>query len=635
MAKGDSTQHLLDLLEQANRFYGIYSQKQLAETQMISNQNAMEYKTNKAIEIADKKDTLKFQEKILLNEYSKNEREIEKISNDLAALNNTFDDHTYLIENKHGTEEGKAMLKDMGITSVEDFDVRYQLAGNTAETLANVNNAISVQDDYIDLLKDNINLINDDSQRILNGMIDVTSTPEEIAAIGGDMSDIVDKSDFLKEVNVRSPYISDPAHEFYNPEGFDIMAHKPEDWDDTKAWATVDEIGRVDKLSDEARNLYEKNVLYSPFEDENQLFRRKAILGDIFTEGGKIIPKALFDRARVQEQYHLQNYVDQQKLIAAEQAKPWHLQKVNREIIKGYDGLIANIQTAEDADDKHAEKTKTAIGTIGKALEGWDLSPGNSSQVQKMVDMQIVEMVIEYGDDRSFRNLKIRDVFKSADGTGHTPFSNWVWTDVGKSTTRNAYYNAETLGDLYDLMTEEKDMDAKKYRFWSKIWNDAIVGHPLSSSFGGTGGQMIFTEDNEVIDVLSQMNFHGRGTDQNSSETMLASYLQFSEHLDQNMYPYKQDGDWLDVYGYKYPINAEGSFQRRKYKIGEQEFFPYEVGIIGINEDGSDFAQAGFDTKENWSVDLNIPAKYIEYDEKLEKWVLKKSAFGKAINDAG
>ena len=321
MASDSTTLELLGLVAD---IYEMHTRKSIAHSQIEANQEEAEWELEHLQKINNQKRNTQLQQSLLIKEYDRNINELSNLEAKAKQYGLTFNDWEYLDDNDQ-TKEGKEILTKAGVSLGNDFDIRYVFAGDATEQLSNIDNAIETQDKYIDLIKENLATLSDDSKYVYEDLIDKSYIPENLKIktpmpLESDgtvhknpedkrkfeqdnpgvsfsdatdsqyidwfykqeenfewipdaslMANILDNEDLKQFINRNSPY-----HEINNPDGYNIYSKEnlPENVTifqngESKIYNLTD---IINENPDEWKNIYRNTPEFKRIENENVLF---------------------------------------------------------------------------------------------------------------------------------------------------------------------------------------------------------------------------------------------------------------------------------------------------------------------------------------------------------------------------
>ena len=174
----------------------------LAEQQMIQKEQQFNEAQKLKIEAAEKSKNYNLTKENLKNRREENEVEIARLVKEIGNWNIVAQDWS-IIDDKYQTDDGKDLLKELGLVYGENFKFKEQMSSDYKIQLKNTENLISLQDEIIN---------------------DLTSKQNEILRLHGDWAQVgteAGKLSDMKEIEDVIAYMKqeDVVDKFYNEDG--------------------------------------------------------------------------------------------------------------------------------------------------------------------------------------------------------------------------------------------------------------------------------------------------------------------------------------------------------------------------------------------------------------------------------
>ena len=600
----DNNRMALAVLDTIANMYSTFQNKQLANAEIESRKEIQKINNQHLVDYNNHKQNLNAQEESLMQIFNQNNRELQNIRNDVKNLGLVESDFVDLAD-KHKTPGGDEVLTGLKNSYIDGFNVRYNVGKTVQENISNIEKANQIGDAYIDDIKNRLSILHDDINYFQQDFIKKEGYPEGTPLeYIPEYENIYDKSDLRRFIDKYSPYHPEQNINGYNvddvsnwPDEFQVS-----DGQTIKKSQLIEAINSGDIQSEnEIRNFWKNstarkeafadNVLFDPYgitEDKVDDIRSKLWEKDILNEGGKVLPKSLFDK-----ETKLENRIISErnsiKRLESNEAKRianllWENKPENVDTVQKLRASRDKIVVSQAEGSQY--KDLPIFKDFGKGLEKLEktVTPNNYEVQKALIGDKIIGALKEYSD-KDFRN---KDIKLDLVGSGLE----------GKYTT---------LGDLVKTFDESQTQHEKNAML--KILHDIIV--PSGSEKQSSQG--MYKEG--YLDQLDFYNFIGKGKKENID--VISSWFEHYGNIDKSFQHYDDNvNDILHNMGYTFPKDLGQG--RRYFQVnldggGNIPMLGYDLGL-GFN---NGIIERSYQDAEFWqSVQFGktrgIPDKYLE-----------------------
>tara|TARA_Y100000004_G_scaffold30030_2_gene31205 strand:- start:3201 stop:5093 length:1893 start_codon:yes stop_codon:yes gene_type:complete len=600
----DNNRMALAVLDTIANMYSTFQNKQLANAEIESRKEIQKINNQHLVDFNNHKQNLNAQEESLMQIFNQNNRELQNIRNDVKNLGLVESDFVDLAD-KHKTPGGDEVLTGLKNSYIDGFNVRYNVGKTVQENISNIEKANQIGDAYIDDIKNRLSILHDDINFFQQDFIKKEGYPEGTPPqYIPEYENIFDKSDINRFIDKYSPFHPEHNINGYNvddvnnwPDEFQVS-----DGQTIKKSQLIEAINSGDIQSEnEIRNFWKNstarkeafadNILFDPYgvtEDKVDDIRSKLWEKDILNEGGKVLPKSLFDKETKLENRIIAERNSIKKLESNEAKRIanllWENKPENVDTVQKLRASRDKIVVSQAEGSQY--KNLPIFKDFGKGLEKLEktITPNNYEVQKALIGDKIIGALKKY-TDRDFTNKNIE-------------------LDLVGSGLEGKY---TTLGDLVDTFDKSQTQHEKNAML--KILHDIIV--PSGSERQSSEG--MYKEG--YLDQLDFYNFIGKGKKENID--VISSWFEHYGNIDKSFQHYDDNvNNILHNMGYTFPKDLGQG--RRYFQVnldggGSIPILGYDLGL-GFN---NGIIERSYQDAEFWqSVQFGktrgIPDKYLE-----------------------